>query len=122
MPDVSALARWVAEHRGMTADLMTYRINQSLGPQLPAGITFPCAGGKFLKDRILSCLIGVTGDKAVDEIGVKTGPVIEDACALIGQKRVPGVHYRRRTHSGLSIRPMMMKTNGTMRSPGYTIR
>jgi len=77
----------VAEHRGMIADLLTYRIDQSLAPQLAAGISLPCAGGKFLRDRILSCLIGVTGRKVVDEIGVETGPVIEDACALVGQKK-----------------------------------
>ena len=87
VPDIPALASWVAEHRGMTADLLTYRIDQSLAPQIPAGISFPCAGGKFLRDRILSCLIGVTGRKVVDEIGVETGPVIEDACALVGQKK-----------------------------------
>ena len=87
VPDIPALASWVAEHRGMTADLLTCRIDQSLASQLPAGISFPCAGGKFLRDRILSCLIGVTGRKAVDEIGIETGAVIEDACAMVGQKK-----------------------------------
>lgn len=87
VPDIPALASWVAEHRGMTADLLTCRIDQSLAPQLPAGISFPCAGGLFYADRILSCLIGVTGGKVVDEIGVETGPVIEDAYTLVGQKK-----------------------------------
>ena len=71
----------------MTADLQTYRIDQSLAPQLPAGISLPCAGGIFYADRILSCLIGVAGRKAVDELGVETGPVIEDACTMVEQKK-----------------------------------
>jgi hypothetical protein len=87
VPDIPALTKWVAEHRGMTADLLTYRIDQSLVPQISAGITAPCAGGKFYADRILSCLIGVTGRKAVDEIGVDTDAVFEDACAMVGQKK-----------------------------------
>ena len=85
--DIPAIASWVAEHRGMTADIHTCTLDQSLTPQLKAGITMPCAGGKFYADRILSSLIGVTGKEAVDEIGVQTSAVIEDACALVAEKK-----------------------------------
>jgi len=87
VPDVPALAIWVAEHRGMTADILTYHVNQLLAPQLLAGITMPCTGGRFYADRILPCLLGVVDKKAVDEIWVQTGAVIEDACAMVAQKK-----------------------------------
>ena len=64
VPDVITLASWVAEHRGMTADILTYHLDQSLAPQIAAGITMPCAGGRFYADRILSCLLGITNKKA----------------------------------------------------------
>ena len=32
MPDVAALAEWIAEHRGMTADIITYRLDQIACP------------------------------------------------------------------------------------------
>ncbi|MCX6689210.1 MAG: hypothetical protein NTZ39_05930, partial [Methanoregula sp.] len=85
--DIPALASWVAEHRGTRADILTYKLDQLLAPQLPAGIAMPCAGGKFYTDRILSCLLGITSKKAVDEIGVQPGAMIEDACTIAAQKK-----------------------------------
>jgi hypothetical protein len=82
MPDIPTLTGWVAEHRGISADLLTYRIDQSLAPQLPAGVTYPCAGGLFYADRIIASLTGVSEKKAVDEVGIETGDVIRDACAI----------------------------------------
>ncbi len=90
VPDIPALAGWVAAHRGMQADLLTYRLDQSLAPQRPAGITLPCAGGRFYADRILSCLLGITGvsgKKAVDEIGVQSGAMVEDAGSITTQQK-----------------------------------
>ena len=58
MPDVAALAAWMKRHRGITADIITYLLDQSLGPQVSAGIMAPCAGGRFYKNRILECLSG----------------------------------------------------------------
>ncbi|MDD5186671.1 MAG: hypothetical protein PHF57_00510, partial [Methanoregula sp.] len=90
VPDIPALAGWVAAHRGMRADLLTYRLDQSLAPQRSAGITIPCAGGRFYADRILSCLLGITGvsgKKAVDEIGVQPDAMIEDAGRITAQQK-----------------------------------
>ena len=53
-PDVPALAAWISEHRGTAADIITYQLDQSLSPQLPAGIMSPCAGGRFYRERILA--------------------------------------------------------------------
>ena len=87
IPDVAALAAWIAEHRGTTADLTTYRLFQSLAPQLAAGIGSPSAGGKFLQDRILESIIGVTDKKAIDELGINKESLTEDGYAIAAQKR-----------------------------------
>ena len=50
VPDVVELAAWVADHRGCPADLISYQLDRSLAPQIAAGITIPCAGGKFYAD------------------------------------------------------------------------
>jgi hypothetical protein len=85
--DIAELAGWIAEHRGKAADLTTYRLFQSLAPQLSAGIGLPCAGGKFMKDRILESLSGITGNKTVDEIRVGKDELTRDACSVVAQKR-----------------------------------
>jgi hypothetical protein len=87
LPDVSALAAWIARHRGITADIITYLLDQSLAPQLPAGITLPCAGGRFYRTRILECLIGVEGGKATGEIHLNPHAIIEDAAGIVVQKK-----------------------------------
>ena len=87
VPDVADLAQWVAEHRGMTADITTYQLFQSFAPQLSAGISRPCAGGKFCADRIRTSLLGVTRGRATDEIAVLTEALIEDAAGIVVQKR-----------------------------------
>ena len=87
VPDVADLAQWVAEHRGTTADITTYQLFQSFAPQLSAGISRPCAGGKFCADRIRTSLLGVTSGRATDEIAVHTEAIIEDAAGIVVQKR-----------------------------------
>ncbi|NMB78507.1 MAG: hypothetical protein GYA23_05370 [Methanomicrobiales archaeon] len=86
-PDVSTLAAWIAEHKGRLADIMTWRVDQSLAPQAEASITMPCAGGTFYRDRILSCLQGVTGRKATGELHVDTPDIIEDAAGIVVRKK-----------------------------------
>lgn len=86
-PDVAALAAWITEHRGRTADLVTYRLDRSLAPQVTAGIMTPCAGGKFYADRIRQCLTGIHGTRAVGEIHVDTPAIIEDAAGIVVQKK-----------------------------------
>jgi hypothetical protein len=86
-PDVAALAGWIAEHRGRTADITTYLLEQSLAPQVSAGIQAPCAGGKFYARRVRDCLIGVRDDRITDELGLDPGPVVEDAAGIVVQKK-----------------------------------
>ena len=87
VPDVAALADWVARHRGVAADLHAYRLDRSLEPQLTAGITRPCAGGLFCRDRVRGSLCGLCGDTVTTEIGVETGTIREDAGLITAQKK-----------------------------------
>jgi len=87
MPDIAALAVWIAEHRGTTADIITYLLDQSLEPQVTAGIMAPCAGGRFYKNRIMQCLLGVDGRKATAEIGLDPCAINEDAAGIVVQKK-----------------------------------
>jgi len=87
IPDVAALALWIAGHRGTTADIITYLLDQSLGPQVTAKITVPCAGGRFYKNRILQCLGGVKGGTATGEISLDSHMICEDAAGIVVQKK-----------------------------------
>ena len=86
-PDVAQLSAWIAENRGTLADLTTFRLYQSLAPQLAAGIGHPCAGGKFCADHIRSSLLGVKEGRVTDEIAVHTEALVEDAAGIVVQKR-----------------------------------
>jgi hypothetical protein len=86
-PEVPVLASWIAEHRGIPADIITYQLERSLLPQLSAGIMAPCAGGKFYRDRIMACLNGVDDGKAKDEISINPHEIIRDAERIIAQKK-----------------------------------
>jgi hypothetical protein len=87
LPDVAGLAEWIAEHRGRMADIVTYRLDQSLAPQLDAGIMVPCAGGKFYAARIRQCMSDINDNKAVGELHVDTPAIIEDAAGIVMQKK-----------------------------------
>jgi hypothetical protein len=86
-PDLVALAEWIREHRGRTADITTYQLDRSLAPQVGAGIMDPCAGGKFYVDRILSAIVGLEDRKAKGELHVDTPGIIEDAAGIVVQKK-----------------------------------
>lgn len=86
-PELAALADWIKEHRGRTADIITYQLDRSLAPQIPAGIVNPCAGGKFYADRILSAIVGIQDRKATGELHVDTPAIIEDAAGIVVQKK-----------------------------------
>jgi len=88
-PDVPALAGWIADHRGTAADLLAYLLDRSLAPQLEAGITDPCAGGLFCRDRVLGQLTGLNKkqDTATGEIDTEGTALAEDAAMLAAQKK-----------------------------------
>ena len=86
-PDIAALAAWIAKNRGIAADIITYLLDQSLTPQVTAGVMAPCAGGRFYKNRIIQCLRGVDGRRATGEIGLDPHAISEDAAGIVVQKK-----------------------------------
>jgi len=86
-PDIAVLAEWITANRGTAADIITYLLDQSLAPQVSAGVTIPCSGGRFYKNRIMASLLGVREGKATDEIGLDFRSVSEDAAQLIIHKK-----------------------------------
>jgi hypothetical protein len=86
-PDVPALAAWISGHRGKPADIITFQLDQSLSPQLSAGIMSPCGGGRFYRDRIMACLAGVDNGKATAEISLDPHEITQDAAGLVSQKK-----------------------------------
>ena len=87
MPDVIALAAWIAANRGTAADIITYQLDKSLEPQVSAGIMAPCAGGRFYKDRIMQCLLGVEKGQMTGEIGLDSHAIREDAAGIVVQEK-----------------------------------
>jgi hypothetical protein len=87
MPDVAGLTGWIAKHRGLTADIITYLLDQSISPQVSAEIGVPCAGGKFYAERVRQCIDGVRDNRAVGELHVDTPAITEDAAGIVVQKK-----------------------------------
>lgn len=89
VPDVAALAGWIADHRGTAADLHAYRLDQSLAPQLDAGITAPCAGGLFCRERVLGDLAGLNEkrDAVTGELAFEGTALAADAAMLSPRKK-----------------------------------
>ncbi|MFA4878078.1 MAG: hypothetical protein WC586_11765 [Methanoregula sp.] len=86
-PDVAALAAWIKEHRGRMADIITFQLDRTLAPQLPAKIATPCAGGRFYQERILECIQGIEDKAAVGELYLDTPALVEDAAGIVVQKK-----------------------------------
>jgi hypothetical protein len=86
-PEVAALAEWIAVHRGRTADIITYLLEQSLAPQVSAEIQLSCAGGTFYAGRIRDCLLGIKGSRIIDDLSLDPGPIVEDAAGIVVQKK-----------------------------------
>lgn len=87
VPDAAALAEWIAEHRGRAADIMTYRLEESLSPQVTAGVTAACAGGKFYESRILAALDGVDDRTATRDLHPDLHDIIGDTAGIVVQDK-----------------------------------
>jgi len=87
IPDVKVLADWIAEHRGRSADITTYRCDQSLAPQIENGIGLACAGGKFTAAHVLESISGIEDCRATGEFHVQAGPLREDAAGTYLRKK-----------------------------------
>jgi hypothetical protein len=86
-PDIAVLAEWITAHRGTAADIITYLLDQSLEPQVSAGVLAPCSGGRFYKNRIMASLLGVKDGNVTEEIGLDFHALSEDAVQIIIKKK-----------------------------------
>lgn len=84
-PDIPLLAEWIAGNRGKKGDLISFKLDEALKHQISAGITSPCIGGIFYKDRVMDCLIGVDNLRVVDEIAAQADEVESDARGIASQ-------------------------------------
>jgi hypothetical protein len=89
IPDVTALAGWIAKHRGTAVDLTGCMLDLSLAPQLEAGIGAPCAGGLFFRERVVGSLTGLNEkrDTITGEIDSEGTALAVDAAMLVVQKK-----------------------------------
>ncbi|MDD1673668.1 MAG: hypothetical protein LUP99_04585, partial [Methanomicrobiales archaeon] len=64
-PPISALSVWIATHRGIEADLITYKLDESIRVQKEVDI--PAAGGRFYGPHLSSSLVGTKEGILVEE-------------------------------------------------------
>jgi len=79
VPSPEALAEWIGEQRGRWADLTSFLVEESVLPQVDAGITVPCAGGKFYSTRLQESILGLEGGLICNELGLSPDLLVEDA-------------------------------------------
>ncbi len=87
-PDLATLSAWVSERpAGREADLITYKLESSLRPQILAGIDRPSAGGRFYAERILPSLKGVVDQVVQEEVYADSAGVCMDVVTIAGLYR-----------------------------------
>jgi hypothetical protein len=87
VPDIPVLAEWIAKNRGKAGDLVSFQLDRALALQRSCGITIPCIGGKFYKDRVMDSLIGITTTTVTGEIAVQADTVNTDAREIARGKK-----------------------------------
>ena len=80
-PSISALSVWIATHRGIEADLITYKLEESIRVQKEVDI--PAAGGRFYGSHLSSSLVGTEEGILVEEPAVDLRFVSEDTTRII---------------------------------------
>ncbi|HOT04137.1 MAG TPA: hypothetical protein PK069_08155 [Methanolinea sp.] len=82
IPDTGELAEWVRGQRGRQADLTSFLLEKGLLPQKEAGVGFPCAGGKFYRERMFESISGIKEGYITGELGSIPGFVEDDAARV----------------------------------------
>lgn len=84
-PDLATLSAWVSERpAGREADLITYKLESSLRPQVLAGIDLPSAGGSFYAERVIPSLKGIIDLVVQEEVYADPTGVCMDAATITG--------------------------------------
>jgi hypothetical protein len=84
-PRIADLAAWVAAHRGMEADLITFKLEESLRGQ--EDVDIPAAGGRFYRSRLIASLKGVDDRVLKREPAVDPREVTADAERIIALRK-----------------------------------
>jgi hypothetical protein len=84
-PTVPTLATWIASHRGMEADLITYKLEESL--QVQVEVNTPAAGGRFFQPHLISSFTGVDEGTLIDEPGTDLRLLTEDAARIVSMRK-----------------------------------
>ncbi len=89
IPPISALAERIRALPGIEADLTTFRLLESLRPQIAAGVGSVAAGGSFYADRWRSAIGGVRDGVLRETPFPEPGALVMDARALVAEARMP---------------------------------
>ncbi len=131
IPPLSRLAERLRERPGIEADLTTFRLLETLRPQLAAGIGAVAAGGVFYGDRWREAIGGVRDDVLRDAPFPEPGTLAMDARAIAAEVRAPfaampapsalGIvdrHFGDEAEAGAAIRDVCGSLMRAMRDAG----
>ena len=80
--ELAELSGWAGSRSGKGGDLILFRMEKTLVPQVDAGIGMPCAGGPFYEERIMECTRGVQEGLITGELWLEPGRVRGDGGAI----------------------------------------
>lgn len=80
--ELAELSGWAGSRSGKGGDLLLFRVEKTLTPQINANIGMPCAGGPFYDERILECTRGVQEGLVTGELWLEPGLVQADSYAI----------------------------------------
>lgn len=89
IPPLSRLAERLRERPGIDADLTTFRLLESLRPQLAAGIDIVAAGGAFYADRWREAIGGTRHGMLREAPFPEPDALVMDTRALAAEVRAP---------------------------------
>jgi hypothetical protein len=89
IPPVSRLRERLRESPGIEADLTTFRLLESLRPQIAAGLGSVAAGGSFYADRWRESIGGVRNGILREVPFPEPGALTMDARAIAAEARMP---------------------------------
>lgn len=131
IPPLSRLTERLRERPGIEADLTTFRLLETLRPQVAAGIGVVAAGGVFYGDRWLSAIGGVRGGVLRDAPFPEPVALGMDARAIAAEARAPfaampapsalGIidrHFGDEAEAGAAIRDVCGSLMRAMRDAG----
>jgi hypothetical protein len=97
IPEVPALAEWVAGRTGKPGDLITYQLEVAFLPQIGSAVDLACAGGPFYEERWRAAIGGLEDRAAIGEMSARTEAITDDALDIAGLRKgswfaVPAPH------------------------------